>query len=741
MQIEELLTYLNGVKPLSGKDHYKALCPCHNDHEPSLDIKYGNKGILLACPVCGANGKNVMQALGLNVSKLFFDSISPKSKTQKPQSIDYIYSDTLKKSRFYIWDRKKQAYKKCFCWWHKADDEWIKGLPKAENGKSIAPPLYKDFSISATRTEGKILYIVEGEKDVDTLTNKLSLSAVCSPHGASTSQNMANKWDNSYNKQFKGCDVAIISDNDEAGHTLASYIAEQLLPYAKSVKIIDLCDEWENLKPKGDITDVYESEQPRNGKTVAETVRFKLEVLTDITRPFDKASVKNTPNSEPKQVTYAPLWAYADTQGEWKVDEKLYITEFVKTQGVRCINNQLYSVDGCMNDGKAKQIIIRDIMGYVKTNHGDKSEKLLKGIKAYCYCEPPKPSLDKIHFQNGTLSRDKNGLFTVWSDQKEFCINRIDTSYNPSAPKPTRFLNYIDSVFYSDDARTIQQYCGYCLIPTTMLQKALFIIGDGGEGKSVLGTILNSVIGKGNCYNESINAIEKPFGIANLENKLLFIDDDLSENALKNSRQFKNLVTNKNTIQADKKFVQSNVFQSYVRFLVFGNFTLQSLYDTSQGFSRRQLVLRAKPKDEKRVDNPLLDVEITENESEGVLLWLVNGLNELIKSNYTIFVSERTQTESDRIKKESDSVECFLEECDGIVIEPKCQIHSDKLYDIYYDFCDDNVLTKLSSKTFVSSLKAKGKRLGINYNTNVWMNGKRGRGFNGIGCGVKLENE
>ena len=99
-----------------------------------------------------------------------------------------------------------------------------------------------------------------------------------------------------------------------------------------------------------------------------------------------------------------------------------------------------------------------EIKSYVRTNAGDKAEKLLKGIKQYCYTEPPKPTLDKIHFQNGTLSRDKNGLFTVWSDKKEFCINRLAVNYNPNAPIPKKFFDYLAAVYYEDDRKTIQQY-------------------------------------------------------------------------------------------------------------------------------------------------------------------------------------------------------------------------------------------------------------------------------------------
>lgn len=742
MQLDELLRYFQGVKPLSGKDHYTALCPCHNDHEPSLDIKAGNKGVIMACPVCGADGKQVMNALNLSVKELFYEQLNPSTNRQKPKSVDYYYSDSLKKTRFYIWDNKKQDWKKSFCWWHKENNKWIKGLPKDENGRSIAPPLYNQNNLAAAQN-GDTIYIVEGEKDVNTLTQKLNLLAICSPHGASTSKDMNRKWSKAYNKLFKGLNVAVIADNDNAGHLLAEYVANELLPYAKTVKVINLCDEWESLKEKGDITDIYENETPAKGKTIAETVAFKLSALTDLTKPYEPSintAAQQTDPEEPqhKAIT-APIWAY-ESDGQWKINERVYIMEFVKGHGVKCINGQLYSVDGAIPDGKAKQTIIKEILYFVRTNHGDKAEKLLKGIKSYCYTEPPKPSLDKIHFKNGTLSKDKGGLFTVWSDEKEFCINRIDCNYNPFAPTPKLFYKYLSEVYYPDDIKTLQQFCGYCLLPTTVLQKALIIIGDGGEGKSVLGAILNGVIGEKNCYNSSIKDLEGNFGVANVENKLIYIDDDVSEKAITNSGIFKSLVTNKNTIEAKKKFHQSNVIKSYIRFICFGNFGLQALYDTSDGFYRRLLALRVKPKDENRMDNPFIDRQIIDNEAEGVINWLVQGLNEIIKRNFDIYTSERTQAESECINHENDSVLAFLQS-DHIAIDENLKIHTTTLYNLYSKFCEENALNKLTTaSSFSRAINNRGRKFGIVKNNQVVIKGKRARGFYGIGITVNIAN-
>lgn len=731
MELQDIISHFRSPKS-NGNNSYMVTCPCHNDNTQSLCISEDNGKILLNC-FAGCKAEDITRAIGLSMRDLF-QAPQQSSKPPKPASIEYRYGDRLKKIRFYI--LKNGKWQKSFCWKHKDNNgEWQKGRG------GINPPLYNQEILSNTAADSTV-YIVEGEKDADTMTDKVGLPAVSAPDGA-TKGNKGKKWDNRFNSLFTGLNVAIVPDNDEAGKNFAGIVANELLTVAHSVKVLDLCTEWENLKEKGDITDIYENEQPSRNKTVAQTVKYKIEALKDcttaVTEPLTQAEDTETKTPE-SNIKYAPKWVYQDDYGKLKIDENDYITTFAEKQAVKCINGALYSVDGKMNDDKAKNIIFTEIKSYVRTNAGDKAEKLLKGIKQYCYTEPPKPTLDKIHFQNGTLSRDKNGLFTVWSDKKEFCINRLAVNYNPNAPIPKKFFDYLSTVYYEDDRKTIQQYCGYCLIPTTVIQKALLIIGDGGEGKSVLGAILNALFGEENCYNESISVLQSKFGVANVENKLLFIDDDLSENALTNARTFKNLVTNKTTIAAEKKFVQNNQFKSYIRFLIFGNFTLQSLYDLSEGFSRRQLVLQAKPKAENRTDNPFIDREIVEEEGEGVMLWIINGLNELIKNNYKIFISDRTQAKSEELKKQQDSVLCFLEECDRIVVAPSEKIFGCDLYQIYTDFCEENLLTILKKNSFVSALKQKGKKKGIIHSTNILIDNTRARGFEGIGKSPKADS-
>jgi putative DNA primase/helicase len=87
------------------------------------------------------------------------------------------------------------------------------------------------------------VFIVEGEKDVDRLTS-IGLVATCNPGGAG-------KWRPAFNKFFKGREVAVLPDNDDAGRNHARSVAANLAPLVTSVRILEL----PGLPPKGDVSD------------------------------------------------------------------------------------------------------------------------------------------------------------------------------------------------------------------------------------------------------------------------------------------------------------------------------------------------------------------------------------------------------------------------------------------------------------------------------------------------------
>lgn len=73
---------------------------------------------------------------------------------------------------------------------------------------------------------------------------------------------------------------------------------------------------------------------------------------------------------------------------------------------------------------------------------------------------PPEP--DRIHLSNGTLFLD--GTFV--EGKPKIVRNRFPVSYKPNAPKPVLWLQFLDGLLYPEDIPTLQEYIGYCLIPS-----------------------------------------------------------------------------------------------------------------------------------------------------------------------------------------------------------------------------------------------------------------------------------
>jgi putative DNA primase/helicase len=110
----------------------------------------------------------------------------------------------------------------------------------------------------------------------------------------------------------------------------------------------------------------------------------------------------------------------------------------------------------------------------------------------------------------------------------------------------------------------------------------LIIVGKGGEGKSRIGLVMQEILGD-NLNTTSIQKVEtNRFARADLEYKLLMVDDDMVMKALPQTSTIKTMVTNEGKMDIESKGKQSIQRHLYVRFMCFGNGSLSSLYDKSQ---------------------------------------------------------------------------------------------------------------------------------------------------------------
>ena len=343
------------------------------------------------------------------------------------------------------------------------------------------------------------------------------------------------------------------------------------------------------------------------------------------------------------------------------------------------------------------------------------------------------PQTDRIHVRNGTLFL--NGTFT--QEKNEIVRYRLPISFNPNAKSPERWLHFISDLLRPEDIPTLQEFIGYCLIPSNAGQKMLVIKGSGGEGKSQIGNVLSKLFGA-YAKDGSVGKIsENRFARADLEHVLLMIDDDMRLEALRQTNYVKSIVTAKSKMDLERKGKQSYQGWMTARIMAFSNGDLMSLFDQSDGFFRRQLILTTKRKPPDRPDDPELADKLCE-ELDGIFLWAFEGLQRLVKNNFRFTESDQARVNREAVKKDANNVELFLESKGYITRGPDCSVSSKELGDVYHTWCEENAYPALKSKTLIEQLVANQEKYGIQYTTHLINSaGRQVRGFKGIGSLIK----
>ena len=278
----------------------------------------------------------------------------------------------------------------------------------------------------------------------------------------------------------------------------------------------------------------------------------------------------------------------------------------------------------------------------------------------------------------------------------------------------------------------MQEFIGYCLIPSNKGQRMMVIKGSGGEGKSQIGAVLSALFGS-NMKDGSIGKIsENRFARADLEHILLCVDDDMRMEALRQTNYVKSIVTAQGKMDLERKGKQSYQGWMCARLLAFSNGNLQALFDHSDGFYRRQLVLTTKEKPVDRVDDPDL-AEKMKMEIEGIFLWAFAGLQRLVANNFKFTESQRTRENREAVKRDNNNVFDFLESEGYIRLKADASISSKELYEAYQIYCGENNLTAMKPRSFSDAVIGSQSRYNLEYCNNVTnAAGRRVRGFFGI---------
>ena len=411
-----------------------------------------------------------------------------------------------------------------------------------------------------------------------------------------------------------------------------------------------------------------------------------------------------------------------------RIDESAFAKEYLLTKGLVSCHGTFFGIHGRIRDEeKLRQEIYRRIQPYVYTSLSKKVSSLLEAIRMECAVEELPIQEKVIHLANGTYHLEKG-----YSTDFAICRHRLPVYYDENCGYPEIWMSFLEELLEPEDIDTLQEYMGYCLLPVTYGQKMLILTGSGGEGKSRIGVVMKAIFGDALGVG-SLNKVEmNQFARADLEGLLVFVDDDLKMEALSQTNYLKTIITAETDMDLERKGRQSYQGRLYARLIAFGNSNLQALHDRSHGFFRRQILITTKPRRADRVDDPFLAQKLMK-EKHKIFMWALGGLLRLHAQNYQFTISQRTRNNIVRAVAQSDNVISFLRSRGYIHLDPEGKTSIRALYRCYCQWCQDNSLPALSSRSFGESLQTRGTPLGLRYTTNVPTDqGRHVRGYQGI---------
>ncbi len=226
--LDRVLAGLTGVRQEGSA--YMACCPAHEDRRQSLSVAQGDDGrVLLHCHA-GCSTLDVVEKLGLRVADLF--SHSENHRATMVATYDYVDEKAQLLYQSVRFDPKRFAQRRPL-----PGGRWKWSLGE------VRLVLYRLPEVLAATSATRTVFVVEGEKDADTLAAR-GLVATTNAMGAG-------KWRPDYSECLRNAHVVLLPDNDDAGREHMRQVARSLEGIATDVILVDL----PGLPPKGDVSD------------------------------------------------------------------------------------------------------------------------------------------------------------------------------------------------------------------------------------------------------------------------------------------------------------------------------------------------------------------------------------------------------------------------------------------------------------------------------------------------------
>ncbi len=291
-----------------------------------------------------------------------------------------------------------------------------------------------------------------------------------------------------------------------------------------------------------------------------------------------------------------------------------------------------------------------------------KLSAVTKLVMAQCQARELITDLDKLpvfSLKNLTLHLDYEHDKYFGTEHSPNDYVTMQASYNLiKDAKSTIFLPALHQIFdgNEDSITTLQEYFGYCMLNDCRFHKALFALGVGGNGKSVVTDVLRAMLGglnqegKGLVSATMLSKLGKDFRTMVLKNSWVNISSETDVRVDGAEANFK-IITSGEPIEDSYKGKDPVTFISRTKLIINCN-EFPIFNDTSKGTTRRMLFVKFpinfvdEPREgtnEQKLDADLV-AKIINNPEEmaGILIWALEGLRRILKNKgFTITKTQK----------------------------------------------------------------------------------------------------
>lgn len=347
-------------------------------------------------------------------------------------------------------------------------------------------------------------------------------------------------------------------------------------------------------------------------------------------------------------------------------------------------------------------------------------EQMLKQFLSTEYLPTPEPPEKAVYInlKNGTLEVDERGAKLRPFNSADFLTYQLPFGYNPQAKAPI-FQAYLDRVLPDTEKQNVlAEFLGFVFIRNgsnaLKEEKALVLFGTGANGKSVFFEIVNALLGKENTSSYSLESLTDTSGYyrAMIANKLVNYASEISPNL--ETAIFKQLVSGE-PVEARLPYGRPMQIRQYAK-MIFNSNELPKDVEHTHAYFRRFLIIPFDVTIPEREQDKQLHTKIIEQELSGVLNWVLDGLNRLLKQQRFSHCSASIEA-VEKYKTQSDSVKLFMDE-NGYQKHPTKYKLIKELYNEYRTFCNDDGFKPVNKSNFKRRLGS----IGVLTNTNMYGN-------------------